>query len=222
MGTVNVPGLQGKVVYIALEEVRPSLETDSFAATVQEANDLLDDTISDALDALEWNTTEAQAGDSGQVSFGSDLTDSDTSGESVYASTGDRIEVYCPLDEACYAGKVSDADANDSRVEIQYDDGDNENLHLRHETWRFVSSSTVLALTANLSVLGSTEQQDLGTYLETFCNKQFIRHPAQDLPLHALHTAYLSEEDSFKRNVSVVALLIFPQKANLICSPCHL
>lgn len=138
------------------------------------------------------------------------------SGETVYATTGNHIGVYWLLDDAIYPGKISDA--NELRVEVLYDDGDKENLDLRHKTWRFASSPVAATLSAELPSLGSNFQEDLVAYFNTFGNKPFMQHQAQVLQSHVLYTAYCAEEESFKKQISVIARSELPPGANLICS----
>lgn len=52
MGTVTVSFSQEKKIAIALKDVRPSFESDIFAATVREANDMIDETITESIDDL--------------------------------------------------------------------------------------------------------------------------------------------------------------------------
>lgn len=200
MRAVNVPRLQRKVISIALEDVRPSPDPDSFVATVQKVNDMLDDTIADALDDLDRVTATKDTHPDAQGPCNSDLTNS---------------VVVC-WEKAFFLRKFSDA--IDLRVEVQYDDGDNENLDLQHETWRFASWPAASIFTADPPVLASTAQEDLGIYLDTFGNKPFMRDQAEGLPLHGLHTSYCAEEESFTRNVSAVARADLPADDNLIRS----
>lgn len=81
MGTVNVTGFQERVMFFSLENVRPTLNPDSFLATGQEARDMFDDTIADALDDLDPMSTTTGTQPHAQGPFNSDLTDSAMSGE---------------------------------------------------------------------------------------------------------------------------------------------
>ncbi len=45
----------------------------------------------------------------------------------------DRVEVYWPLDKTYYPGTIISCDSEKGKYEVQYDDGDHENLNLSSE-----------------------------------------------------------------------------------------
>lgn len=202
MGTVKVPGLHGSQMAIAVEYIRPSLQPDTFVASLQEANDLLDETIGDAVNDIDNVSSFLDHDNEHDQPLNVDLTASVTTDEPVFAKTGDRIEVYWPLDDMFYPGVVDYV--QDTRAAIKYDDGDEGSLDLRHEPWRFASSPVAEALTAVLPLLASSAQQDIGQYMSCFGNKSFLHHQAQGLAQHALQSAHNVEEEIFKKHVEVV------------------
>lgn len=104
MGMVTVPGSQGKEMAIALEVVRPSIQPDTSTATVQEAINMLDDTITDLIDDFESSQQGVPVQNDPHIPLKPDLIESGTTGEPVYAENGDRIKVYWPLDDSFYPG----------------------------------------------------------------------------------------------------------------------
>ena len=52
---------------------------------------------------------------------------------------GGRVEVYWPLDEAWYGGKVLSFDPTSKSAEILYDDGDEESVCMAQEMWRWAT-----------------------------------------------------------------------------------
>ncbi len=51
---------------------------------------------------------------------------------------GDRIEIYWDGDEIYYAGKLGPLDPVTKKFHVDYDDGDEEDVNLNEEIWRFV------------------------------------------------------------------------------------
>lgn len=65
-------------------------------------------------------------------------------------NVGHAIQVYWPLDNIYYEGRVS-AFNNDTNIHaIAYSDGDCEELNLQHETWRYGDDNVINASTASL------------------------------------------------------------------------
>ena len=228
-GTVTVPGKNGKTVKAAIEDVRLALSENTFASAIQDGIDTLSRSINDTIDHLE---SEIPRRDSTE---GSDLNNAIQrkaidSEENVLEDTeenltslpsiGDSIEIYWPLDDVFYAGKVSSINNDDNKYNIDYADGEKESLDLSGEVWKYSSqdvmeSSNVQALRVNMR---STEQEELTLYVDTFGHKDFMKFQAQGLQSFLLSNAYYKEEESFKDTVETVTISQVPENANVITS----
>ncbi|KAK9666513.1 hypothetical protein RND81_14G190100 [Saponaria officinalis] len=63
---------------------------------------------------------------------------------------GRRIKVWWPLDRRYYEGTVTMFDASTGKHKVDYDDGDEEILSLRKESWKFTSDETPTDFELNL------------------------------------------------------------------------
>lgn len=84
-------------------------------------------------------------------------------------STGDKIEMYWPLDNTSYPGLT--AEEQNSSQTVVYDDGSIETLDLQNETWRYASSAKLLSIAASSIRLESNVPQVLNKMLAYFGSK---------------------------------------------------
>lgn len=75
-----------------------------------------------------------------QDSNNDDDTIADINDQTVNPNLGDHIEVCWPLDNQYYPGVVKNVDENGQNV-ISYADGDEEQLVMKDETWRFINNT---------------------------------------------------------------------------------
>lgn len=121
-GTVSVSGSSGKTVPECFEDVRPSIVDDQFAVLIRQANDALDAQLDGATDAnaqaaLDDSETAAITHGGSIPPHESELPYPRVHAEPIHDSTinpnhaalrtGNRIEVFWPINNAFYAGSTS-------------------------------------------------------------------------------------------------------------------
>lgn len=114
----------------AIEDFRPALNTESFTKAMWEANDELDydiqEIVEERVDAHNINH-QSSAADRTEQSESFD-TQFDSEAPTMPVS-GDRLEVFLPLDGTYYAGSFDDID-NSSIHHIVYDYEEEEKLEI--------------------------------------------------------------------------------------------
>lgn len=132
------------------EDIRPAIDDASFASIIRSAKDELYDALHVMLYQTETplpvSGNESCAEESPQQptttvnDFEADYACSDS--DAVQPTVGDCIEVYWPLDRQYYAGRIEKHSffSDPGQKRVLYDDGEVEDLHLDHETWRFCSA----------------------------------------------------------------------------------
>ena len=218
MRTVSVPGKMGKKVRAAFEDIRPAIKEDTFAATVQEAIDNLSTNIDELLEDVQDNDmieVDTKITNNEVVTFDTEDDESLTRTPEI----GDYIDVYWPLDEQYYTGKISSI-STEGEHNIDYTDGDKECLSLKNETWKFTADETLQSNNLNLTThsLTSNAEAVISSYLQVFGQRPFMKFQAQGLPLYPLINSYQLEEDSFIKTVKLVHVSDVPKDANIITS----
>lgn len=214
-GSVTVPGRSGKTVTAAIEDARACSEH-SLANSIQDSIDQLEFNLCDSV--LSDNSNKETHGESEMKKCSEPPGDFSGANNQPKPGTGDRISVYWPLDDQYYSGTVNSIDPNGSHV-IHYDDDEIETLNLSNESWKFVSTNSVVASTTAFNrVLESNEQEVLGDIFESFGNRSFLRYQAQSFDQAVLYNSYKKEESDFLRNVKIVPRSSVPKSANIIGS----
>lgn len=145
-GTVTVPRHSGGTISTAVEDVCLSLLENSFAQSVQEATDELDENLCQLVNSvvlLDDEHTHTYSSSSPMIKFSSDNL-----------TPGDKFSLYWPIADQFYSGSVSSVDSS-GLCKISYDDGDVEILDMNEEIWRFTDSLIASATTAALPELFS-------------------------------------------------------------------
>lgn len=212
-GTVSVPGSNGHKVVAAVEDTRPAIVEDDFAASIVESIDQLDESIHESIEALTENYNQETPLDACSVSSDEYHTIDDPSIS--LPGPGDRIEILWPLDNCFYPGVVSSVENNVHH--INYEDGDAESLKLEDEEWRFGATLSSSSVFTGHSLI-SNEQHVLSLMLETLGNKSFMRHHAQGFQQAVLYKAYQEQELEFVKRVSRIPISEVPESANVISS----
>ncbi|CAN8065041.1 unnamed protein product [Agarophyton chilense] len=139
-------------------------------------------------------------------------------------NVGDTIEVYWPLGDNYYPGTVVSHIEYGDRYQINYDDREQETLHLHDETWRGAPESGLDAVNSNEIQLSpgmeitSHEKDDVKLYFQEFQHKEFLANHAQGLPAYVIQNAYSKEVISFKRTIKEIHVSKIPCDANIISS----
>ena len=94
---------------------------------------------------------------------------------------GDKIEVCWPLDNQYYHLSVSDYSETTGKHRISYDDGQVENLKMKEENWRILSTNQV-----TIPEISSIHKEALHEYFKTFAHKEFMLHQAEGLPTSSM------------------------------------
>jgi len=235
--TVTVPGARGKTIAAAVEDVRHAVLENDIATAIQDAIDSLDCSLDIAISGTAPSSNDTEPDDdqdSGTNACNDHDGDAPASGEENFdlstpsvlskPEVGDHIEVYWPLDDKYYGGKVAGYNNDTDKHDVTYDDGEKECLNLSTEQWRFANTSDEDALANNDielapgSELTSIEAEAVDRYFQVFGNKDFMLHQAQGLPPFVTQNAYMAEEESFLKTVRHVNLEEIPQGANIISS----
>lgn len=125
-GAITVPGARGKPISAAIEDVRIAVSDDELCQTVLESVDEFQEPIGMELDKFEEGIEkEADAENRDDANYV--ISDEPP----LLPQLGDHLDVYWPLDNKFYPGKVISVLNNE--YTIQYDDGDQEKLNLTEE-----------------------------------------------------------------------------------------
>ena len=125
----------------------------------------------------------------------------------------DKIEVYWPLDDQYYLVSVYDYSEAAARHRIAYDDDEVENLKMKEENWRIMSTNQV-----TLPKIALIQKEELDLYFKALSHKEFMLHQAEGLPLHPVWNAYHNEELKFLKAVREVPIHEVRKNSNIITS----
>ena len=122
----------------------------------------------------------------------------------VVPGVGDRISVFWPLENQSFDSTVH-SEAEEGRLNIHYDDGDEECLDISQEKWKFANAlaASSSALPEQLCVT-SKGGDVLSSVVDHFGNKPFLKHHAQGFDQYPLFNAYKLEEETFLKTVRPV------------------
>ena len=150
-GTVAVPGKNGKTIKAAIEDVRPALPENTLASAVQDGIDTLSRSLDDVIDQLgseaPYDTTEGSdfniAGQPKSIDYVENFLEDTEENLTPLPTVGDSIDVYWPLDDAFYTGKVSSINDDENEYNTDYNDGDKETQNLSDEVWKYSPQDTM-------------------------------------------------------------------------------
>lgn len=216
-GSVVVPGRGGQRMSAAFEDLRLVPCEDPLSTIVQSAIDELDSYI-DELVNVSSSTDTPSSSQEKNLQDGSDVDVCDFSGEKpMRPSEGDRVEIFWPLDDTYYPGKVTSIE-DDGRCTIEYDDEVRETLNMVDEVWRFEQQSVNASTLGVIKTLTSNEQEVLSSMMEQLGQRPFLLHHAQGFEQSVLHNAYEREEQKYIATVKRVQRRQVPRDANIVSS----
>lgn len=146
--TITVPGSHGKTISSAIEDTRFAIQDNPLAIQIQQSIDQIDAELEHVTDCTDENpdADEREFEHDKSPPFHHEYSTSEC--EPSLPRTGDCVDIFWPLDNSYYSGTVQSID-EDGKHNIEYDDGEDEVLYMREETWRFSTCKTTL----NLSLL---------------------------------------------------------------------
>ena len=127
--SVTVPGRNGRNITVAFEDIRSAVRQDSFTQMVKDSSDVMTEIIQDQIVADSPSENTADASESSEKELGTDGTDLSIESSVVVPGVGDRIFVFWPLEDQSFNGTVH-SEAEDVRLNIHYDDEDEECLDI--------------------------------------------------------------------------------------------
>lgn len=225
-GSITVPGKAGKTICAAVEDARAAQTNSDLAAAIQDSIDELDMTLADSInpsqDENQDSDNNVQSEDNNHQHSTGDF-DMDSDSEQLYTAednqlpeTGERVEIFWPLENQFFSGTIGNVHEDGTR-DVHYDDDDFEVLNLDTENWKL--ETTASALQAGFEyTLHSNEQDVLSNMVDKLGHKPFLRHHAQAFDQAPLINAYRKEEDNFLSNVKIVPRSCVPVNANVIGS----
>lgn len=112
----------------------------------------------------------------------------------VAASSGDRIDIFSPVNSQYYSGEFTMV--HGGKHQGTYDASHIEELDLSQETWHFGSttSESCTVSTSRASKLKSSMRDDLQHMFERFGNKVFLVNHAQGFSSYILQRAYAEKK----------------------------
>lgn len=241
---VTVPGANGRKIVAAVEDVRAAIKKDSFAFAVQESIDELDNSIDMELNNVlqndeSFNQEKNSKSDKNKYEDESSKHDKNSNNDknpnedtnsgdeepgfsNSGPTIGDIVQVYWPLDNKYYSGKVDSYNSSTGEHHVLYDDGEKEDLNFKNEVWKPSNSNDPLSANEVLltpgTELSSVEKETVESYYDVFGSKEFLLHHAQGLPSHVTVNAYKKEEENFLKTVKKVYISNVPKDANIISS----
>ena len=91
---------------------------------------------------------------------------------------GDRISVFWPLEDQSFKGTVH-SEAEDGRLNIHNDDGNEECLDISQEKWKFADALAASSSAFSESLCVTSKEADvLTSMVDHFGNKPFLKHQA--------------------------------------------
>ena len=166
-----------------------------------EAFDVLDNSLGNSIDDLPYDETVTDRVDC-------TLSDSEEIGTTRNISVGDKIEVFWPLDDQYYPGKIELYDRKSGKYGVTYGDGDTEKLDNAKEVYRPLLSNQV-----SISNISDIQTEVLEAYFKMFSQKDFLLHHAEGLPSHPLWNAYKDEEQKFMKTVREIPINKVPKNS---------
>ena len=206
IGHRNRSRSNGRKINAAVEDVRFAITNDELAIKYKEANDQLNSVLDTSIYSI-------PAGSGNEDDDDTTNTEPEELGTTRDLCVGDEIEVYWPLDNKFYTGSITEYNENTGKLIIAYDDGQNENLNMKHETWRILNTNQV-----SISDITSINNEALKEYFQTFPHKEFMMHQAQGLLPHPVWNAYNDEEVKFMKTVRKVPIEKVPKNLIVITS----
>lgn len=160
--------------------------------------DELDELLGELYSMKKYNMVHTETGN-GQQNIEGNPADADlfTTDPNFEPGRGDRVSVFWAEDQY-YPGVIS-SENRDRKVDVSYDDGEDECLKMTHGTWNSLQASTGIAVPE--MEIKITESHVLSRMQEHFGNKSFLRNNGQGFYQFPLISAFKKKEETFLKTV---------------------
>lgn len=202
-GSVVVSARGGKRMFATLEEVILVPCEIPLSTMFQAAIDKLDSYIEELIN-VSFSIDTSSSSQERIFQDGGDVKVCAFSGEKpLQPGEGDRFEIFWPLDDTSYRGKVTSI-GDDGRCTIEYDEKVLDTLNMFDEVWRFEQQSVNGPKLSVIKTLASNERGALPPMMEQLGLRYFLLHHTQVFEQSVLLNAYECEESKYVTTVKEV------------------